>query len=110
MSGTELWLEFKSRNMPVLTAEPFCNVLWKPAQKEGRSCQPDALSPGCSCVRTAAHVLTLESRAARKDHHTQSCAFHSILSRSSRQGLFRSMSVSVELREHDLNIESDVIL
>lgn len=54
--------------------------------------------------------LHLRAGPPRKDHHTQSCAFHSILSHSSRQGLFHSLSLSVELREHDLNVESDVML
>ena len=41
--------------------------------------------------------LHLRAWPPRKDHRTQSCVFHSILSHSSQQGLFRSICPSVEL-------------
>ena len=68
----------------------------QPRKKEG----PVSLMPFLQTAAVLGERLTclyLRAWPPRKDHHTQSCVFHSILSHSSQWGLFHSISVSVEL-------------
>lgn len=65
-------------------------------KKEG----PVSLMPFLQTAAVLGERLTclhLRAWPPRKDHRTQGCVFHSILSHSSQQGLFHSISPSVEL-------------